>query len=72
MNAHLAANDYLLGRYSVADAYLVVVLNWAQFSGVDLAAYPATGDYLARLRQRPQVARAMAEEMDLYRRRQAS
>lgn len=72
LNAHLAEHDYLLARFSVADAYLAVVLNWAQFCGVGFEAYPAIAAYLARLRERPSIARAMAEETDLYQRKKAS
>ncbi|SDH94527.1 glutathione binding-like protein [Paraburkholderia phenazinium] len=67
LQKHLAANDYLLDRFSVADAYLAVVLNWAPATGVDLAPWPAVGAYLKRLRGRASVAEALAEELALYR-----
>src|SRR5262249_38139325 len=44
LNAHLTGREFLLDRFSVADAYLVTVLNWAAFTGVDLAAWPAVRD----------------------------
>ena len=67
LNTELAARDYLLGTFSVADAYLAAVLNWAPYVKIDLAPWPAVAAYRDRLAARPSVARAMAEEMDLYR-----
>ena len=72
LNAHLTGREYLLDRFSVADAYLVTVLNWAAFTGVDLAAWPAVRAYQQRVQARPSVARAMQEEFALYRESQAA
>ncbi|MES2072777.1 MAG: glutathione binding-like protein [Pseudomonadota bacterium] len=63
---HLAKHEFLLEHFSVADAYLVTVLNWAMYSGIDLAQWPQVKDYYQRLSQRPSVARALTEEMALY------
>jgi glutathione S-transferase len=71
LNAHLAGRDYLLDGFTVADAYLVVVLNWAVFTGIDLAQWPAVQVYFGRLRERPSVARAFAEEFALFKEEQA-
>lgn len=71
LNAELDGREYLLDRFSVADAYLVAVLNWARFSGLDLAPYPAVAGYFARHRERPSIARALAEETALYQQQQA-
>jgi len=71
LNAHLEGREFLLERFTVADAYLVTVLNWAPFAGVDLAQWPAIHAYNERLRQRPSVARALAEEFALYKEEQA-
>lgn len=68
LDSHLAGRDWLLADFSVADAYLAAVLNWAQFVGFDLAPYPNVAAYRARLQERPAVARAMDEEMAIYRR----
>lgn len=55
--------DFILGdRFSVADAYLFVVLNWSRFIGLDLSRWPSTQAYLARLSQRPSVKQAMRQE----------
>jgi glutathione S-transferase len=66
LNAHLEGREFLLDRFTVADAYLVTVLNWAPYAGIDLAQWPAIAAYNERLRQRPSVARALAEEFALY------
>ena len=71
LNAHLDGREYLLERFSVADAYLAVVLNWAAFAGVDLAQWPAVQKYFQRLRERPSVAKAFAEEFALYKQEEA-
>jgi len=66
LDAHLSGREFLLDRFSVADAYLTAVLNWARFIGMDLSAYPAVTAYIARVSARPAVARAMEEEMGLF------
>jgi len=71
LNGHLDGRDYLLDCFTVADAYLVTVLNWAKFTGLDLAKWPALKTYLDRMYQRPSVAKAVAEEMALYAEEQA-
>jgi glutathione S-transferase len=47
------------------------VLNWTKFSGIDLASYPAIDAYVRHLQQRPSVARAFADELDIYKAEQA-
>jgi glutathione S-transferase len=55
------ADDYLFGaEMSVADAYLFVMLRWAQASRHSLS--PALAAFLARMTARPAVARALARE----------
>ena len=71
LNTQLEGREYLLDRFTVADAYLVTVLNWARFSGLDLAQFPAVDGYFSRLSERPSVARALAEEFALYKEQQA-
>ncbi|MBN9567525.1 MAG: glutathione S-transferase N-terminal domain-containing protein [Alphaproteobacteria bacterium] len=66
LNAQLQGREFLLDRFTVADAYLVTVLNWAAPCGIDLAQWPNIQAYHAGLRARPSVARAMAEEFALY------
>jgi glutathione S-transferase len=71
LDRYLAGRDYLLDRFSVADAYLFTVLNWSTATGIDLARWPAVKDYYARMRQRPSIAKALAEERALYAEQQA-
>lgn len=66
LEQHLATSETLLGSFSVADAYLVTILNWAQATPIDLSRWPAVAAYLARHRTRPSVARSVAIELPLY------
>ncbi|MFN5278552.1 glutathione binding-like protein [Bradyrhizobium sp.] len=64
---HLKGRDYLLDHFSVADAYLVTVINWTMATPpIELAKWPALKAYYERLRARPSVAMAVAEEFELY------
>jgi glutathione S-transferase len=71
LEAHLAGREYLLGSFTVADAYLTTVLNWCRAVGIDLGRWPAVKAYFARMRARPSIARAMQEEGELYAAEQA-
>jgi glutathione S-transferase len=71
LNAHLGGREYLLDRFTVADAYLVTVLNWTKAVGIDLTPWPAVLAYFKRMHQRDSVARAFAEELALYQEEQA-
>jgi glutathione S-transferase len=66
LDRHLKGRDYLLEHFSVADAYLVTVLNWNIATPVDLKVWPSVDAYFARMKSRPAVARAMQEEFALY------
>jgi glutathione S-transferase len=67
----LESSDYLLSRFSVADAYLFAVLHWSQVTPITLADYPPLVAYLERVKARPAVASALSEELALYAREQA-
>lgn len=67
LEKRLAGREHLLDAFSIADAYLVTVLNWSMATDVPLAQWPAVAAYHARLHRRPAVARAFAEELALYR-----
>jgi len=55
--------SFALGdAFSVADAYLFVVLNWCNFIGVDLKRWPHVADFVARMANRSAVRTAMAHE----------
>jgi glutathione S-transferase len=69
--AHLDGREYLLDRFTVADAYLTTVLNWSGATRIDLGQWPAVDAYYRRMLKRPSVARAVAEEAALYAAEQA-
>lgn len=71
LERRLAGHDYLLDRFSIADAYLATVLNWAMFLKQDFSAAPSVPAYFKRMCERPSIARAMAEETKLYLEEQA-
>jgi len=48
--------------FSVADAYLFTVTNWAKFVGIDLAPCKNVGAFMARVAARPAVQEAMKAE----------
>jgi len=58
----LEGKDYLLGRYSVADAYLYAVLRWTGKFSIDLSPFPALEPYLERIGARAAVKAALAAE----------
>jgi glutathione S-transferase len=59
----LAGKAFLMGEaFSVADAYLVTILNWSIPMAIDLAPWPAVKAYHGRMLQRPAVRAAMREE----------
>ena len=59
----LERQDYLLGpQYSVADAYLFVVLRWAGLFDIDLQQWPALAKFQQRVGERPAVIAALAAE----------
>jgi len=67
LDKHLKGREFLLDHFSVADAYLTTVLNWSMATPmIDFAKYPAVKDYLERMKKRPAVAKALAEEFELY------
>jgi len=66
LNDYLSGRDFLLDRFTVADAYLYTVLNWTTATSVDLAPFPAIQQYHRRLQKRPSVAKAFQEELALY------
>ena len=66
LNTYLERREFLLDRFSVADAYLFTVLNWNIATPVDLKKWPTVEAYYIRLKQRPSIARALSEEHALY------
>ena len=66
LQAHLRGREFLLDEFSIADAYLATILNWAQATQVDLKQWPVVHEYHQRMLQRPSIAKAAAEEFALY------
>jgi glutathione S-transferase len=67
INANLEGREWLTEGFSVADAYLATVANWLQATPVSIKAYPNLMAHQARVFSRPAAARAVAEELALYR-----
>jgi len=64
---YLQGREFLLDHFSVADAYLVTVINWTMATPpIELAKWPVVKAYYERLRARPSIAKAIAEEFELY------
>ena len=66
LSEKLEGREYLLERFSVADGYLFTVLNWSVVTPVSLKPWPSITSYMARMRERPSIARAYGEERTLY------
>jgi glutathione S-transferase len=63
IDGQLEGKDYLLGKdFSVADAYLFTVTNWAQHVGLDITGFKNVGAYMKRMAARPAVQQAMKDE----------
>ncbi len=59
----LANRPYLMGdSFTVADAYLFVVVRWSKRVGFDLAPFPRLQEYMARIAARPSVLAALKAE----------
>lgn len=62
LNRTLADQDYLMGTFGVADAYLFTVLTWLPTFKIDIEHWPALARYMQRIAARPSVLAAMAAE----------
>lgn len=62
LSTTLESRDYLMGNYTVADAYLFVVLSWSGHVNLSLADWPVLQAYLARIAARPAVQQALRAE----------
>lgn len=59
----LEGGKYAAGdKFTVADAYLFTILNWARPSKFDLSKWPAITDYQKRIAARPKVHEALKAE----------
>lgn len=63
LDKQLAGKDYLMGKtFSVADAYLFVLLNWTKVQQIDLSRWPSLAALHKRVAARPRVKEAMQAE----------
>jgi glutathione S-transferase len=63
VDKQLAGQQYLTGSgFTVADAYLFVMTNWANVQKIDLAAWPNVLAFRERVLARPKVQEAMKAE----------
>ncbi len=63
LDQQLAGRSYLMGaHFTVADAYLFTVVNWTNFHGLSLAAYPNLSAFMGRVAARPAVREALQAE----------
>jgi glutathione S-transferase len=63
VETQLTQHPYLMGNsFTVADAYLFVVMSWSSHVGFDLGPYSNIKAYMARIVMRPSVQAAMKAE----------
>jgi glutathione S-transferase len=63
LETQLAGKDYLMGsQFSVADAYLFVLLGWTRATQIDLARWPNLAAFHKRVGARPKVQEALQAE----------
>ncbi len=63
VNEQLEGKSYLMGEgFSVADAYLFTVTNWAKHVGLDISGLKNLSAFMARVAARPAVQAAMKAE----------
>lgn len=71
LDKQLAGKDYLMGKqFSVADAYLFVLLRWTKPTQIDLAKWPNLVAFHDRVAARPKVKEALQAEGLLPRERE--
>ena len=60
----LQSQRWMLGDYSLVDAFVYWIWDQAAIGGFTGSAYPRIGEHAARVEQRPSVQRALAREQD--------
>ena len=66
LSKSLQGKDYLMGStFTVADAYLFVILSWTSHVGIDLSKWPVLTAYFERVKARPAVKAALDAEAKL-------
>ncbi|WP_409488432.1 glutathione transferase GstA [Pseudomonas promysalinigenes] len=63
VNTALHSQAFLTGQhFSVADAYLFTIVNWAPMLGIDLTPWPAVAQFHKRVASRPAVQKTLQAE----------
>jgi glutathione S-transferase len=62
MAKSLEGKQYVMGDFGAVDAYMFVMLQWAQYHKLDLSSAPALKAYHERIAARPAVKAAMGAE----------
>ncbi len=63
VNTHLTTNDFLMGsQFTVTDAYLFTVLNWANMLKIDLSPWTAIQKFMEIIKSRPATVAAIERE----------
>ncbi len=62
LSKQLQGKDYLMGAFSVADAYLFTILGWTKYFNIDLAKWPVLASYMERVGARPAVKATLEAE----------
>ncbi|MFL5271346.1 MAG: glutathione transferase GstA [Anaeromyxobacteraceae bacterium] len=63
LTKQLQGRTFLTGEtFTVADAYLFVILGWTKYVGIDLAKWPVLQAYVGRIAGRPAVQAALKAE----------
>jgi glutathione S-transferase len=62
LDKQLAGKEYLTGKFTVADAYLFVLLNWTKVQNIDLAKWSNLSAFQKRVGARPKVQEALQAE----------
>jgi glutathione S-transferase len=62
LDGKLGDKPYLLGDFTIADAYAFVMLTWARKFEIDLSSLPRLQAYYQRVQQRPAVQQTLREE----------
>jgi glutathione S-transferase len=66
LEERLSRHEHLLSSYSIADAYLLTILNWVAATKDDLSQWPSVAAFQRRMMARASVAQAVSEEFTLY------
>ena len=63
LSGTLSKQPFLTGEnFTIADAYLFVILNWTKLHKVDISRWPALGEFQERVRARPAVQETLRAE----------